>query len=279
MKKKLIVLLGISLSAVVVTSTTITFSLFTSSVRLSQGAGSEGKLKESIYLCPNIWDVDEPSYLMYAWNSDSVPENGSASIYEYIRPSKTVSVRVSTTDMECQVFEFDTVKYDRFLFYRLDGKISGAGYQTTESDTFKLYKFKTPTNEAISLYRNVTDTNHYIARNVELAVGDKLKIKDLREDENNGWYTNAISSSPYHIDSSDNNNIVIDVAGTYTIDFYVEHKEGNHIGFTDESDPYNFIWNQTADITYSSSTKVYRINSWNAGNNKSGYETYADITT
>ena len=260
MKRKVLALFTIGFVGVAVASISITGALFSASVRISQGIGSGGLVKKSIYLCPNIWEYDSPSYMMHAFSSSESEE---------LTSSKTVSITVSTINMECRVFEFDTTKYDSFVFYRLDPKISGTNYSQVASDTFVLKKISA--SEDIPLYEHNSDSNHLIARHVTLAVNDTLQVYDTK---NKTYYSNVDGSSIYTIDGS--GKVKMTKAGTYTIDFYHEHNEGNHIQFTDESKVTNFKWNQTNDISYSDSNNVYRIINWNDGSvsGNSGYNSY-----
>lgn len=265
MKRKVLALFTIGFVGVAVASISITGALFSASVRISQGIGSGGLVKKSIYLCPNIWEYDSPSYMMHAF-FDS-PSGASEELISSKTVSITVSTISSTINMECKVFEFDTTKYDSFVFYRLDPKISGTNYSQVASDTFVLKKISAL--EDIPLYEHNSDSNHLIARHVTLAVNDTLEVYDKN---NETHYSNAGGSSIYTIDGS--GNVKMTAAGTYTIDFYHVHNDGYHIQFTDESEVTNFKWNQTNDISYSSDYNVYRIKNWNGDSGNSGYDRY-----
>ena len=260
MKKKILGIFALGLTAVTACFAGTTYALFSASVRVNQGVSSAGIIKKSIYLCPNIWEVNYPTYYMHVWKDGGTAQDD-------LKPSKTVSITVSETNMECKVFEYDTVTYDRFLFYRLDGKISGSGYSSSASETYVLKNFATNTD--IPLYQNINDSNHFIARNVALAANDTLKVFD-----GVNYYTSEHTWTGCGFTLGDNNNIVVTNEGTYTIDFYLSHNENNHIILTNEEDPYNFKWNQTANITYSDSYNVYKIVDWDGDeNDTSGYST------
>lgn len=111
MKKKILLLTLLGLTAIGTSFASVSYALFASSVRIDQGIGSDGVVKKSIYLCPNIWEVDSPLYVMHVYNSTN-------DIWTNLLPTKTVSITVSSISMECKVFLFDSVIYNSFVFYR-----------------------------------------------------------------------------------------------------------------------------------------------------------------
>ena len=114
MKKKMIAALLLETVALTAACISTSYALFAASVQITQGIGSSGLVKKSIYLCPYIWEVDSPLYVMHVWNSSD------GSVNDNLQPSKTVSVTVNTIAMDCKVYEFDNTLYDRFVFYRMN---------------------------------------------------------------------------------------------------------------------------------------------------------------
>lgn len=125
MKKRLLTILSLSFVAITTGICSVSYALFSASVKITQGAGSAGLVKKSVYLCPNIWEVDSPLYVMHAYHSTSGE-------YVDLVPSKTVSITVSAIAMDCKVFEFDTTAYDSFVFYRQNPSTQATWNQTDD---------------------------------------------------------------------------------------------------------------------------------------------------
>ena len=72
---------------------------------------------------------------------------------------------------------------------------------------------------------DVGDENHYTLSDVELPEGSVFKV-------NNGvdaWYSNAGTWEGCGFSLDEDGNIKVDAAGTYTVNFYVDGDNGNHI--------------------------------------------------
>ena len=117
MKRNKLTISLFALSAVLGASSlamaTITYSAFVDTKQVAQQAGYSGSVKESIFLNANIWEVDSPIYYMYAF------KNGGAAT-EWLPVSKTITPVINDVHFTMYVFEFATVKYDRFNFVRIN---------------------------------------------------------------------------------------------------------------------------------------------------------------
>ena len=82
--------------------------------------------------------------------------------------------------------------------------------------------------DPIELQQDPTDSNKYSVTEVALTEGDKIKVNnpDLGDD---GWYgvDHPYESCHFTVDAS--GNAVIDETATYTVNFYVNSDDGNHI--------------------------------------------------
>ena len=245
-----------------------------------------GLMKKSIFLdCMNIWNVLGKEYY-YAKVSD-----GSSSAW--IAPSKEIDVSVTisgvTDQKTLEVFELDTTLYNRITFARVNPRCFKETNTLSEDTSEWRVVGGTPAMgnwnhdaSTVELYQNVYDSNHYVANHVSLSAGNQLKIHKKAGDT---WLSNNSALAYFHLAGGNQSDIVMDVTGIFTIDFYVSATGENHVVMTKEyqSDadiPLN-TWNQTPEITVASDKNYYTIDNWSGGaGGNCGYTAYSfDGTT
>ena len=108
------------------------------------------------------------------------------------------------------------------------------------------------------------DSNKYSIADVELAAGGKLKVRTAGQD----WYSNAGTWTGCGFTLDDDANIVVTAAGTYTVDFYVEAQQGNHIVLRqqgvepDVPDTVNVAVTLDSTFTTKYADRTYFVHSW-----------------
>lgn len=290
--KKTKVVVAVSLLAGIFSVTGVTMAGYSVAALADQTVMPNGGImKKSIFLdCMNIWNVLGKEYY-YA----KVSDGGSSS--KWILPSKTIDVSVTVSGVASQktlqVFELDTTSYDHITFARVNPRCFKE--TNTLSEDASEWRVVGGTNamgnwnhdaSTVELYQNVYDSNHYAANHVSLSAGNKLKIHKKAGDTADGtWLSNNSALAYFHLSGGNQSDIVMDVTGIFTIDFYVSATGENHVVMTKEyqSDadiPLN-TWNQTPEITVASNENYYTIDNWSGGDGGNcGYTAYSfDGTT
>lgn len=90
------------------------FSATEKNTQLVGVSGENDVQKKSIFLNANIWNVSTPLYYLYAFDS-----SGTNSAI-WVQSSRTIAPTISSTTFSLTVFVYDTTKYDRFLFARIN---------------------------------------------------------------------------------------------------------------------------------------------------------------
>ena len=91
-------------------------------------------------------------------------------------------------------------------------------------------------SDEYQLIQDAESTNKYSIKGVELASGDKIKVQDPSKG-NDGYYGNAGTWENCGFTVEDNGNVVLNEAGTYDIDFYLQGDNNNHIVPTKKGEP------------------------------------------
>ena len=160
-RKTLLACISSSISACIILGTSITFAGFAATDRANQTIyASGGIIKKSIFLdCENLWNIlgTEVIY-MHAWNS-----NNASTTNEWVLPTRTVTMSITGTGVSgsrnLYVFEYDTSKYNKLLFARVnpDGltadnvgsKIWNKTYNRNLNDTINYYYLDAWVNNTI----------------------------------------------------------------------------------------------------------------------------------
>ena len=116
--------------------------------------------------------------------------------------------------------------------YNYDYYLAGVGGDWTISDDYGL------TRDG--------ETTHYYINDIELAVGDEIKVCDPRLGDS-GWYGVA-SAWQETWEVGDGGNLRVTTAGTYTVNFYTDGTGGNYISLTPKVTPDPTIEEFTAVI-------------------------------
>lgn len=118
--KKFLLFASIGVLSLGAIGTTIGFSMAgfadTKSVdRLIGLSGENDVQKKSIFLNANIWgSTGDPTYYIDAW------KNGDNDSHEWVTFSRIVTPTINAVDFTMYVFVFDTTKFDRIVFYRMN---------------------------------------------------------------------------------------------------------------------------------------------------------------
>ena len=97
----------------------------------------------------------------------------------------------------------------------------------------------------------------YVLNDIQIAAQDELKVRNPSLGDN-GWYTNASPWDDCGFTLAENGNIIVSEAGKYTVEFYLNGENNNHVVLKKQSepvDPADPVWDPIAaeDLTFNNS--------------------------
>ena len=167
---------------------------------------------------PDADDVDKEIYNNYmgtAKDGFTIQASGTVNVYVHVWESGWISFWISGGNSATHTEE------------EPEPVVTTAYYVVGSFNDWKV-------SDSCKLVADAKDENHYSLTGVELAKDATLKVNDGKAEETT-WFTNAGTWTGCGFTLDAEGNVVVSVAGTYTIDFYLEGENDNHIVLTKTS--------------------------------------------